>query len=129
MRRDMRRKKTAFIGHPIGGDIAGNVKKVLAICHEVHTREGVIPIAPYLASLQYLDDTVAADRALGMEANHECFYRGLVDELRLYGDGISKGMWGEIAVAREVGIPIRAMTAATAHQLEEWEQYQRAAGR
>lgn len=115
------RKKTVFIGHPIGGDVAGNVKKVLAICHEVHTKEGLIPVVPYLASLQYLDDAVLADRELGMEANHECFRRGYVDELRLYGDKISSGMRGEVAVATQVGVPIRAMTEGTLRDLLDFK--------
>lgn len=42
--------KTVFIGHPIGGDIEGNVEKVLKICAEVHTKD-ITPVAPYLVSL------------------------------------------------------------------------------
>ena len=110
-------KKTVFIGHPINGDIEGNVKKVLEICAQVH-RMGIIPVVPYLVSLQYLDDGVAADRELGMEANHECFYRHYIDELWLFGDHISNGMKQEVLLAREMGIPVIPKTEGTRIGLE-----------
>lgn len=111
-------KKTVFIGHPISGDIKGNIKKVLQICAEVHTKD-VIPVAPYLISLQYLNDEVVEDRELGMEANHECFHREYVDELWLFGDRISSGMKREIELAKEMNIPIFPKTDGTKKDLEE----------
>ena len=110
-------RKTVFIAHPIAGDVKGNVEKVLKICQEVHVR-GSIPVAPYLISLQYLDDEVAEDRELGIEANLECFHRRYVDELWLFGDRISSGMWQEIRLAREIGIPVIAKTENTRRDLE-----------
>ncbi len=85
------KNKTVFIGHPIAGDIQRNIKKVLQICEGVHTHN-IIPVAPYLVSLQYLNDEVVEDRQLGMEANNECLRRKYIDELWLYGDRISSGM-------------------------------------
>ena len=111
-RTEKRVVKMIFVAHPIGGDVKGNVKKVLKICAEIHTRN-IIPVAPYLISLQYLNDEVIEDRELGMAANHECFYRGYIDELWLYGDRISSGMIEEIKLAREMGIPIVAKTKGT----------------
>ena len=108
--------KTVFIGHPVSGDIEGNVKKILAICDEVHTQD-VVPVAPYLVSLQYLDDGVIEDRELGIEANLECFRRHFVDELWLYGDRISDGMKREIVEARQCGIPVIAKTDGTKRDL------------
>lgn len=104
--------KTVFIGHPIRGDVRGNVEKVLKICAEVHTKD-IIPVAPYLVSLQYLDDGILEDRELGVEANHECFRRDYVDELWLFGDRISTGMWEEIRLAKEMNIPIIPQTDET----------------
>lgn len=114
-------QKTIFIGHPIGGDIKGNIEKVLKICLELHTK-GIIPVAPYLVSLQYLDDEVAEDRELGMEANHECFRRRYVDELWLFGDRISSGMRQEVVLARAMGIPVVPKTAGTECDLAELEK-------
>lgn len=113
-----RKVKIVFVAHPISGDVKGNVKKVLKICAEMHTR-GIIPVAPYLISLQYLNDEVIEDRELGMAANHECFYRGYVDELWLFGDRVSSGMIGEIKLAREMGIPVIAKTRGTRYDLKK----------
>jgi len=109
-------KKVIFIGHPIGGDVAGNVRKVLAICEEVH-KGGYIPAVPYLVSLQYLNDDVVEDRQLGIEVNHECFRRRFVDELWLYGDRISEGMKGEVLLAAELNIPVIPKTTGTKRDL------------
>lgn len=109
--------KTVFIGRPISGDVKGNSQKVLEICRDVHTKD-IIPVAPYLVSLEYLDDDVTEDRELGIEANHECFRRGYVDELWLFGEKISEGMKGEIALARELGIPIIPKTPGTKRDFE-----------
>ncbi len=114
-------KKVIFIGHPISGDIEGNVRKVLAICEQIH-KSGYIPLVPYLVSLQYLNDAVTEDRELGIEVNHECFRRRFVDELWLYGEHISKGMIGEIELAKELGIPIVPKTEGTKHALKELER-------
>jgi hypothetical protein len=114
-------KKTVFVGHPIGGDVEDNVRKVLGICAEIHT-EDIIPVVPYIVSLQYLDDGIIADRELGMEANHECFRRRYVDELWLFGDRISSGMEGEVRLAREYGIPVIAKTEGTRRDLERFER-------
>ena len=110
--------KTVFIGHPISGDVTRNIQSVLAICRLVHT-PNIIPVAPYLVSLQYLDDTVVEDCRLGIEANCECFHRGYVDELWLYGNQISPGMHEEIRLARRLGIPVFAKTTHTALALRK----------
>lgn len=112
--------KTVFVAHPISGDVKGNMKKVLKLCAEIHTRN-IIPIVPYLISLQYLNDEVVEDRELGMAANHECFYRGYVDELWLFGNRISKGMIEEIKLAREMGIPVIAKTRGTRWDVKRLE--------
>jgi len=111
-------KKTVFIGHPISGDIKSNIKKVLQICAGVHTKD-IIPVAPYLISLEYLNDEVVEDRELGMEANHECFRRKYVDELWLFGDRISSGMMREIELAKEMNIPIIPKTDGTKKDYEK----------
>ena len=110
------KKKTVFIGHPISGDIQGNIKRVLDICEEIHSDE-IIPVAPYLTSLQYLDDSVLEDREMGIEANLECFHRRYIDELWLFGDKISSGVKQEIELARELGIPVIAKTPGAKRDL------------
>lgn len=104
--------KTVFIAHPISGDIEGNMKKVLNICKEVHSKD-IIPVAPYLVSLQYLNDEVVEDRDLGVVANLECFHRSYIDELWLFGDKVSSGMKQEIFLAKELNIPIISKSEGT----------------
>ncbi len=111
--------KTVFIGHPIGGDIRNNIEKVLKICEEIHNKD-LVPVAPYLTSLQYLNDEIIEDRELGMEANHECFRRHYVDELWLFGDKISNGMKKEILLAKEMNIPVVPKTEGTRRDFEEF---------
>lgn len=115
---EQKAKKTVFIAHPIGGDVQTNVKRVLEICERIHSKT-VIPVAPYLVSLQYLNDEVVEDRQLGVEANLECFHRGYVDELWLFGDKISSGMKEEIRLAQELNIPIIPQTDGTKKDLEK----------
>lgn len=111
-------KKLVFIAHPVAGDIEQNVKKVLDICLKVHTNE-IIPVAPYLVSLQYLNDEIHEDRALGIEANLECFHRRYIDELWLFGDKISTGMEEEVRLAKELNIPIIPQTEETKRDFEK----------
>ncbi len=108
--------KTVFIAHPVNGDVKSNVKKVLKICKEAHSAS-IIPVAPYLGTLQYLDDADAESRQLGIQANMECFHRKYIDELWLYGDYISPGMWQEIQRAMTLGIPIVPQSDGTKRDL------------
>ena len=110
--------KTVFIAHPIAGDVENNIKKVLGICQKIHTKE-IIPVAPYLVSLQYLNDNVVEDRELGKEANLECFRRKYIDELWLFGNRISLGMIQEIKIALDFKIPIFSKTPETEKELTE----------
>ena len=113
--------KTIFIAHPIGGGVEGKVEHVLEICERIHLKT-IIPVAPYLVSLQYLKDEVVEDRQLGVEANLECFQRGYIDELWLFGDKISSGMKEEIRLARELNIPIIPQTEGTKRDLAKMIQ-------
>ncbi|MFH0952065.1 MAG: DUF4406 domain-containing protein [Patescibacteria group bacterium] len=97
--------KLVYISHPISGDVEKNVREVLEICKKIYTKD-IIPFAPYLVSLQYLDDKVTQDRELGIAASIETLKRGLVDELWAFGDTISAGMKEEIRIAEEKGIPV-----------------------
>lgn len=105
-------KKTVYIAHPVGGDVKNNAKKILKICHRVHTRR-TIPVAPYLVSIQYLNDDFKRDRQLGIDANLEYFKRKIIDEVWLFGPKISTGMREEIILARKLGIPVVPKTKET----------------
>ena len=92
----------AYIAHPIAGDVPGNVAKIKAIISQIaREEENTVPIAPYLTTLEVLDDTNLIERMKGIEWNREILRRGVVDEVRLYGDRISDGMWREILSLQE----------------------------
>jgi hypothetical protein len=115
--------KTVFIAHPISGDVRYNLRRVLDICEAIHrsntdARKKIVPVAPYIGSLMYLDDDVWEEHELGVEASHECFRRKFVDELWLFGDRISAGMREEIELARRFDIPVIPKTKETARELE-----------
>ena len=110
--------RTIYICHPISGDVKSNLVKVTEICSALHNKD-VIPVAPYLVSLQYLNDNVMEDRDLGIDANLECFRRKYVDEVWLYGEHISPGMKQEILIAKEYGIPVKAQTEGTKKELKD----------
>ena len=97
--------KIVYIVHPISGDVQGNILKVLSILKEHHTAK-TYPFAPYLLSLQYLDDTIPEDRERGIKANVELFERNFIDEVWVFGDRISSGMKAEIELAERLKIPV-----------------------
>jgi hypothetical protein len=114
-----------YVAHPIGGDVANNVKSVLQLLKELHT-ETCTPVAPYLVCLQYLDDASPADRAKGIRANSHVFTRRFIDLLLLCGPKISTGMTGEVRLALQHGIPIKCHNPALVAPLEELVQKYRA---
>jgi len=104
--------RTIFVAHPISGDVEGNLKKVVAICKNLH-KHGQIPIFPSFTWRQYLDDSEAS-KELARQVNREYFLRCMVDEVWFYGDHMSEGMRQEALLAAcEYGIKCYGMTPAT----------------
>lgn len=107
-----------YVAHPIGGDVARNMALVEERCEILFkTRPEIQPLAPYLMSLKFLDDSDPSARHRGMLYNREFFRSRLIDEVWLFGDRISDGMWQEILWAREFGIPVIPMTRETELEL------------
>lgn len=96
--------KIVYIAHPISGDIQKNILKVLSLCKKYHTAK-ILPFAPYLIPLQYLDDNKPLEREKGINANIEFFNKGIIDELWVCGDRVSAGMKEEILLAKKFKIP------------------------
>jgi len=102
-----RDKKVVYIAHPVRGDVEGNKQKILTICREIHLNSSnIIPTAPYVTTLMYLDDNKAKERRLGMEANRRIFENGGFEELWLCGPCISDGMKKEVEWCMNLDIPI-----------------------
>jgi len=108
-----------YIAHQVGGDVEGNVRRILDICHDVHKADDdIIPFTPYLSALQYLDDAIPEERELGMLANVEHFRRRTMDEMWLCGPRISNGMSEEIKLALQYDIPIKCYNPTLESDLE-----------
>lgn len=119
-------KRIGYVAHPISGDAGGNIRSVLGILEEIRlNREGgeewkdLIPIAPYIVPLLYLDDNDPEQRKMGIEENLHYFRRGFIDVLILAGPCISGGMREEIRLAAESGIPISCYNPGLQDELEE----------
>lgn len=108
--------KIAYIAHPISGDIEGNLERVRQIGRQINLEEpDVVPFAPYWFDCHCLDDNDPGERERGIDNDRHLLQ--FVDEVRLYGNKISRGMWDEIDLAKNLGIPVIAMTPETEAQL------------
>ena len=108
----MKKVKTVFVAHPISGNVEENLRKVVAICKEIHTAE-VIPIFPSFTWRQYLENGETATQRLADAVNLEYFRRGMVDEIWFYGDRMSEGMVREAILGSRFGIRLMGMTHET----------------
>lgn len=110
--------KIAYIAHPIGNDVPGNLTKIRAIVRKINlTEPGTVPFAPYYADCVAMVDQIPEERQRGILNDKTILASGIVDELRLYGDRISAGMRHEIETAMAEGIIIMAMTPQTQQEL------------
>ncbi len=117
--------KLIYVAHQIAGNVDENVRDVLRICREIHTQD-IIPLAPYLVAVQYLDDHLEEERELGIAANEEHFRRRVMDETWICGPKISNGMKGEIRLSLEYGIPIKCYNPELQPEFEQLvEQYKK----
>ena len=99
--------KITYIAHPVSNDVKGNIEKILAIVKEINlTEKNVIPFVPYLADILALDDSIPEHRAIGISNNLYYLKSGIVSEIRVYGDFISKGVAEEIKLCIEYKIPV-----------------------
>lgn len=101
------RKRFIYICSPCRGDMEKNITKAQGYCREAaELWPDVVPIAPHVYCTQFLDDTVPAERAVGMDMGLALL--DMCDELWVYGiQNPSEGMKREIAYAEENGIPVR----------------------
>ena len=114
--------KVAYIAHPIGGDVKGNLEKVKEIGRQININESdTVPFAPYFFDCHTLNDNIPEERESGIKNDIALIKAGFIDEVRLYGDRISTGMGHEINLAIQLGIEVKPMTEATKQQyIERW---------
>lgn len=106
--------KIAYIAHPVSGDVKGNIEKIKSIVREINLNEPkTVPFVPYLSDLMALDDSIPEERERGIKNNIRLIQSGIVDELRLYGDKVSKGMLAEISLAKSLNIRVRSFSESS----------------
>lgn len=96
-----------FISSPFAGDTKQNIKNARRYC-AFAVRSGYIPFAPHLFYPQFLSDSDAKQRELGL-------FMGMVfldgcKEIWVFGERISSGMRLEIDRARKRGLTLRFFT-------------------
>lgn len=100
----MKQSRLIYIASPYAGDVETNTAFAKAGC-QYAIRQGCTPIAVHLLYPQILDDTVPAERELGMQLGLRVLKA--CDELWLCGERISAGMQEERDAALCLGIPVR----------------------
>lgn len=100
--------KLIYICSPYAGSIEENIRFARAACRYA-VRQACAPVAPHLLYPQFLNDAVPVERnagiGMGLRLLTAC------DELWVYGSQISEGMKKEIDEAKQIGIPVRAVSA------------------
>jgi hypothetical protein len=85
-----------------------NISRALFAC-TIALSKGCSPIAPHLYLPRCLNDNNPHERALGMAAGRE--FLAVCDEVWQWGATVSEGMAAELALAREMGIPIKVFNS------------------
>jgi len=111
--------KIVYIAHPIGGDVTANLEKIIAIVRKINLEQPeIVPLVPYFADCIALDDDNPAQRAKGLSNGQAVLESGMIKEVWLYGPRVSAGMWDEIQVASQLGIPIIPKSEGTVKESE-----------
>ena len=99
--------KLVYICSPYAGDIEANIRFAKDACRHA-AEQGFAPVAVHLLYPQILDDSIPAQREIGIRMGLRVL--ASCDELWICGSRISHGMSCEIAEAERLGIPIRRIT-------------------
>ena len=90
-------------------DLKRNIDLVKKVCRDA-VKKGYTPYAPHLYFTQFLSDSDAVERVLGM--CHGLLWLNDCDELWVVGDRVTKGMQTEIEEAKSQGIPVKHLKEA-----------------
>ncbi len=114
--------KICYIAHPVGHSWkkAINLEKIKKIVRKINLRQAnIVPFVPYFADCEALSDNIPSERERGLKNGLAIIESGIVEELWLYGNKISNGMWDEIRLAHALGIKIVPQTDATLYFLNK----------
>ena len=96
--------KLVYICSPFRGDYEQNIIKAQGYCKEA-INKGVLPVAPHVYFPQFLDDSSAEERGLGIYLGVQLL--AYCKEVWVFGmDNPSEGMQLEIECAQQCGIPV-----------------------
>lgn len=99
--------KIVYIAHPISGDIEANLADLRRIVRKINLEhERIVPLVPYCADIVSLDDNNPTERARGIANDVAVLQSGIIQEVWLTGERISKGMAAEVGLAVKMNIPI-----------------------
>ena len=101
-----------YICSPFAGDVENNVN-MARVYSRFAVRNACIPIAPHLLFPQFLNDSIPAERAIGMFMGMVLL--GKCEQLWVFGSRVSAGMSAEIEKAEKKKMPVRYFT----EELEE----------
>lgn len=95
--------KKVYICAPLGGDVKGNLEKVRRYT-QYALKCGTAPVVPHFYAL-CLDDNNPNERKIGMTAGRSLLW--FCDELWLFGDEITEGMFAELQYCRYLNVKTR----------------------
>lgn len=99
--------KLVYICSPYAGDIETNIRFAKDACLYA-AEHGCAPVAVHLIYPQILDDSIPAQRVIGIQMGLRVL--ASCDELWICGSRISHGMSCEIAEAEQLGVLIRRIS-------------------
>ena len=99
--------KLIYVASPYAGYIERNTEFAREACQFVKN-EGHAFFAPHLLYPQVLDESIPADRQLGLDMGKEVL--GKCDELWVFGETVSTGMKAEIEKAKRKNMVVRSFT-------------------
>lgn len=102
------RRRLVIVESPLSGDVERNTMYARACMRDCIDR-GESPLASHLLYTQVLDDTIPAERELGMDCGFA--WQRVAHACVVYVDlGLSPGMNAGIAKAKEIALPIEYRT-------------------
>ena len=104
MVKDNYQTRAVYICSPYSGEVARNVTAARRYCRFA-VNKGYMPLAPHLLFPQFLNDTVPAERGLGLSFGMALM--SLCAEVWVFGLAVSAGMEAEIELAMRRDIRLR----------------------
>lgn len=97
--------KKVYICAPLGGNVHENLERVKRYA-KYALMCGTAPVVPHFYAL-CLDDSDPKQREIGMRAGKNLLW--FCDELWIFGDAVTEGMWEEISFCKNLNIQIRTI--------------------